>query len=177
MDPNGIHEELERARSEFRSLVAQASPSALARRTRGTRWTNAQLLFHMLLGYLVVLRLLRLVRLFGALPDGFSRTFAGALNAGTRPFHVVNYLGACAGALVFHGPRLVGQFDRTIALLHRRLDRETPETLGRMMHFPVGWDPFFEDRMSLLAVYHYGTQHFDFHRRQLTLTDPRPSRT
>jgi hypothetical protein len=40
------------------------------------------------------------------------------------------------------------------------------------MHCPVGWDPFFEDRMSLADVYHYGTQHFDFHRRQLTLEEP-----
>ena len=38
------------------------------------------------------------------------------------------------------------------------------------MHFPTGWDPFFTDRMSLADVYHHGTQHFDFHARQLALS-------
>ena len=35
------------------------------------------------------------------------------------------------------------------------------------MHFPVGWDPFFKDVMTLADVYHFGTQHFDYHRAQL----------
>ena len=37
------------------------------------------------------------------------------------------------------------------------------------MHFPVRWDPFFTTTMTLADVYHYGTQHYDFHRAQLTL--------
>jgi hypothetical protein len=37
------------------------------------------------------------------------------------------------------------------------------------MHFPAGWDPYFNDVMSLANVYHYGTQHFEHHRRQLTI--------
>jgi hypothetical protein len=110
-----------------------------------------------------------LVRLFGRLPDPFSRTFAAALNAGTRPFHVINYLGSVGGALVFHGPRLTRRLDRTTDLLHRRLDGESDAALGRRMHFPVGWDPFFHDTMTLAEVYAYGTQHYDFHRAQLTL--------
>ena len=126
----------------------------------------------MVFGYMVVLRLLWLVRFFGRLPDGFSRVFSGILNAGTRPFHVINYLGSCGGVLVFHGPRLVRLCDRVVASLHRHLDRESDESLRRTMHFPVGWDPFFSDRMSLVEVYRYGTVHFDFHRRQLTLDGP-----
>ena len=54
----------------------------------------------MLLGYFVVRSLLGLVRTIGRMPDGISRRFARVLNAGTRPFHLVNYLGGCAGALV-----------------------------------------------------------------------------
>ena len=126
----------------------------------------------MVFGYLVVLRLLPLVRIFGRLPDSAGRLFAVALNAGTRPFHVINYLGSCGGALVFHGPRLTRLFDRVVASLHRHLDGETEESLHHTMHFPVGWDPFFQDRMSLAEVYHYGTQHFDYHRAQLTLDEP-----
>lgn len=79
-------------------------------------------------------------------------------------------LGSCGGALVFRGPRLAAKLDRTIASLHRHLDGETDAALRRTMHFPVGWDPYFKDRMSLEDVYHYGTEHFAFHSRQLTLS-------
>lgn len=163
------HEELERVRADLHQLVADATADELRRRTDGTRWTNQQLLWHMTFGYLIVWRLLPLVRLFGRLPDRASRTFASVLNAGTRPFHAVNYLGGCGGALVFHGPRLTRLLDRTVDRLHRRLDAETPQALAGRMHFPVGWDPFFQDSMSLLDVYRYGTRHYDFHRAQLTL--------
>jgi hypothetical protein len=164
-----VHVELERVRATFHRLVETSSATDLRRRTDETRWTNSQLLFHMLLGYFVVRSLLGLVRALGRLPDGVSRRFAQVLNAGTRPFHIVNYLGGCAGALVLRGPRLTAMADRTIDALHRRLDAETDEALERRMHFPTGWDPFFRETMSLIDVYHYGTVHFDFHHRQLTL--------
>jgi hypothetical protein len=35
--------------------------------------------------------------------------------------------------------------------------------LARSMRFPTSWDPFFTDVMTLADVYHYPTQHFDFH--------------
>ncbi|WP_328731952.1 hypothetical protein OHT20_17830 [Streptomyces caniferus] len=43
------------------------------------------------------------------------------------------------------------------------------------MHYPVRWDPFFTDFMTLADIYRYPTRHFDFHHRQLTL-DAAPSR-
>lgn len=168
-DRKSIHDELERVRADLHDLVANATTADLRRQTDGTRWTNQQLLWHMVFGYLLVGRLLRLVRLFGRLPDPFGRTFAAILNAGTRPFHQINYLGSVGGALVFHGPRLARRLDRTIDLLHRRLDAESDAALTRRMHFPVDWDPFFQDTMTLQDVYHYGTQHYDFHRAQLTV--------
>ena len=173
-DRQPIHAELERVRLDLHQLVAQATAPDLRRRTDGTRWTNGQMLWHMVFGYLIVWRLLPGVRLFGRLPDGYSRWFAAALNAGTRPFHAINYLGGCGGALVFRGPRLTRLLDRTVEQLHRRLDAETEESLDRRMHFPVQWDPFFTDTMTVADVYHYGTQHYDFHRAQLTL-GPRPA--
>ena len=112
----------------------------------------------MAFGYLVVRRLLPLVRLFGRLPDPVSRGFAALLNAGTRPFHLVNYVGSAGGALVFHGARLDRQFDHTIDLLHRYLDAETDATLARRMHFPTGWDPLFREVMTLELVYSDGTE-------------------
>ena len=164
-----IHDELERARLTVHELIARASAADLSRRSAGTRWTNEQLLFHMVFGYMVVRALLPLVRMFGRLPDSASRLFARVLNATTPGFHVVNYLGSCAAARVFHGSRLTAQADRVIASLHRHLDRESIQALDRGMYFPVSWDPFFRDWMALADVYRYGTRHFDFHHDQLSL--------
>ncbi|MEP6817448.1 MAG: DinB family protein [Marmoricola sp.] len=165
-----VREEIREAAATFHTLVAAASAEDLRRPSAGTRWTNRQLLFHMMFGYMIVRTLLPLVRMFARVPTPLSRAFARTLNATSRPFHWVNYLGSCVGALVFRGPRLGAQFDRTISAIERRLVRESDAGLASRMHFPVDWDPFFADTMSVLEVYHYGTEHFDSHSRQLTLT-------
>jgi hypothetical protein len=54
MDRAAVHNEMDRARIEFEQLLGKASPASLRRRSDGTRWTNRQLLFHMLFGYLIV---------------------------------------------------------------------------------------------------------------------------
>ncbi|MFI7482301.1 DinB family protein [Kocuria sp. M1R5S2] len=164
-----IHLELDRARDDFHALVAAAGPADLRRRSAGTRWTNGQLLFHMYFGHLVVRRLLPLVRLLGRLPPVVGRVFSRVLDAGTRPFHVINHLGSCGGALVVRGPRLTRWFDRTVDVLHDRIEHESADALARGMHFPVHWDPYFQDWMSLADVYRYAAVHYDHHRRQLTL--------
>lgn len=164
-----IRGELERARATFRLLLEQASEDDLRRPSRGTRWTNEQLLFHMLFGYLIVRALRWLVRGFGLLPDRVSLGNARLLNAATRPFHIINYWGSRGGALVFSRDRIVRTMDHVIDSLERHLDRDSEATLASRMHFPARWDPFFTDVMTLADLYHYGTQHFDFHRRQLTL--------
>lgn len=97
-DQQHIHAELERVRADLHHLVAYATEADLARRTNGTRWTNGQMLSHMAFGYVLVRRLLPLVRLFRRLPERFSRLFASALNATTTPFHHINHLGGVAGA-------------------------------------------------------------------------------
>jgi len=60
-------------------------------------------------------------------------------------------------------------FDRVVGSLHRRPDVETEDDLARSMRFPTQWDPFIHETMTLTDVYHFPTQHFDFHRDQLTL--------
>ena len=42
-----------RARSELSELLADVTPDQLRRRSIGTRWTNEQLLFHLVFGYMV----------------------------------------------------------------------------------------------------------------------------
>jgi hypothetical protein len=170
MDPHQIDVELRRAQAEFHRLVTGASPDDLRRPTDGTRWTNRQLLFHMVLGYGVVRTLLPLVRTLGRL--GRSRGFAATLNAGRRPFHWVNYVGPCVAARLLNLRVVTALLDSTIAALRRRLAAEAEADLALSVHMPTDWDPYFTPTMSVLDVYHFGTQHFDHHRRQLTLPEP-----
>jgi DinB superfamily len=169
MDRTAVIQEMEQARISFHEFLNGASPGSLRRHSSGTRWTNRQLLFHMLFGYLIVRTLLPLVRWFGRRPPSWSRRFAAVLNAGRRPFHVINYLGSVGGGEVLPRAAMVALMDRTIHDLQHRLAGETETNLGLVMHFPTAWDPYFEDAMSAFDVYHYGTQHFDHHRKQLTL--------
>ncbi len=113
--------------------------------------------------------LLFLVRGFSRLPPAASKTFTAILNAGTRPFHVINYAGSLGGARVLGYAGMDRVMDRVIDSLQASLAREPDTALQRGMHFPQGWDPYFKDFMTLRDVYHYATQHYDHHRRQLTL--------
>ena len=169
MDRRDITEEMTRARLDFRDLVDNATVADLRKATQGTSWTNEQLLFHMLFGYLLVRNLMILVHILARLPRGVSRSFAAGLNAATRPFHTINYLGSLGGARVLGHTRMEHLMDRVIEHLQRALSNETYDGLNQGMHFPVGWDPYFNDYMTVSDVYHYATQHYDHHRRQLTL--------
>jgi hypothetical protein len=169
MDQDQICAELERVRADFRMLLDTATVAELRRPSDGTKWTNEQLLFHMVFGYLLVRNLRFLVRAFSRLPDGASKRFAALLNAGTRPFHVINYIGSLGGARVLGYTRMERLMDWVISSLETSLRRQSARELDRGMHFPVGWDPYFQDYMTLRDVYHYPTQHYDHHRRQLTL--------
>jgi hypothetical protein len=169
MQQGDIAAEMERARVDFHHLLDNATSADLRAGTDGTKWTNEQLLFHMLFGYLLVHNLLILVKGFTRLPQRFSKAFAEALNAATRPFHVVNYLGSLGGARVLGHARMERLMDFVIGRLQRSVLAASEGSLNRGMHFPVGWDPYFNDYMTLRDVYHYATQHYDHHRRQLTL--------
>jgi DinB superfamily len=171
VDRRDIDAELERVTADFHRLLDSATSAELGMPTDGTKWTNKQLLFHMLFGYILVRILLPLVKVFGQIPPAASRTFAAILNAGTRPFHALNYLSALPGGTVLSS-RVIGRLmDSTIEHLRRRFARESDHTLELAMHFPVGWDPYFKDVMTVADVYHYPTQHYDHHRRQLTTRD------
>ena len=151
------------------AALATASPDALRRRSAGTRWTNEELLYHMVFGYMVVLALLPLVRIFGRLPVPVNRGFAWLLNAGTTPFDAVNYWGSRGGARIYNRRRMAAKLRRVTATLERRLWRETEPGLARRMYFPTRWDPFFKETMTLADVYAYPVAHFDFHAAQLSL--------
>ena len=171
MTPSAIADEIRRARDDFNRLVDNATTADLRKRSNGTKWTNDQLLFHMLFGYLLVRNLLWLIRGFSRLPPGTSRHFAQALNAGTRPFHVINYVGSLGGARVLGHSGMERVMDRVAGSLIHTVETAGDKQLERGMHFPVGWDPYFRDFMTVQDVLHYATQHYEHHRRQLTLSN------
>lgn len=170
LDRQAASRRMEDARARLHQLLAVADASDLRRRSNGTRWTNEQLLFHMVFGYVIVRALLPLVRLVSRLPAPVGRGFAVLLNSARRPFHLVNYWGACAGARIFDHARMGWLCDRTVAGLQRHLQRETESSLRRGMPFPTDWDPYFKPFMTLADLYRYPDDHFEHHRGQLTLT-------
>jgi hypothetical protein len=167
MSPADISDEMRRAQTDFHQYINGASLDDLRRRSNGTRWTNRQLLFHMLFGYIIVRTLMPLVHALGRL--GYGRGFAATLDAARRPFHLINYVGSCGGGQLLTARAMANLLDRTIQALQRNLAKETESSLALTMHFPTSWDPYFNPTMRVLDVYHFGTQHFDHHQRQLTL--------
>ncbi|MEU3642962.1 DinB family protein [Lentzea sp. NPDC034063] len=170
MDKQAVHDDFEHARLAFHALLNGAARDDLRRRSNGTWWTNRQLLFHMLLGFLIMRALLALAKIMARLPDWAGRGWARLLNAGTRPFDVVNFVGSWLGGSVMPTRAMAALCDRTVAALGRRLDRETEIGLGKGMPYPTRWDPCFREFMTVEDLYRFPVQHFDFHRAQLSLS-------
>ncbi|MFY9636280.1 MAG: DinB family protein [Cellulosimicrobium cellulans] len=169
-DRSGITADYRRACLELETTLARAGDAELRRRSTGTRWSNEELMFHMVFGYMVVQALLPLVKFFGHLPPSVGRAFSRLLNAGTRSFDAVNYWGSRAAGLVYNRHRMVRKLERVTASLARSLARETEKSLSLKMALPTRWDPFFAPKMTVAEVYAYPTLHFDFHARQLSLS-------
>lgn len=109
----------------------------------------------MVFGYMVIQRLLVIVRIISRLPGPLSRAFANILDAAAKPFHRINFYGSCAAALVYNRRRMGSKLDRVIGSLQRQLAREDDADFTRGMHYPTHWDPFFEDFMTLEDLYRY----------------------
>lgn len=125
--------------------------------------------FHMLLGFLIMRALLTLARIVARLPGWVGSARARLLDAGTKPFDVVNFAGSWLGGTPMPRKAMVVLADRTIAALHRRLDCEDEISLARGMPYPTRWDPCSREFMTLADLYRFPVQHFDFHRDQLSM--------
>ncbi len=168
VDKLAVHEELERVRAGFARHIAAMTPADLDRVSNGTRWTNRQLLFHMLFGYIIVRRLIWMVKLLSHLPNFATTPFATLLNAATKPFNWLNYIGPVGAARIISPARMQRWLDRLTVWLERDMNRQTATGLGRGMYYPTRWDPYFKRYMTLADLYRYPTQHFDHHDRQLS---------
>ena len=162
-----IDAHLERTAADFHDLLDSASRAELRAPTNGTRWTNDSCCSTCCSAFSLSAPCFRWSRDSPGSPT-LSRAFAAALNAGTGAFHVVNYLSALPGNRVLRGPARGRLMDSTIGHLRASLERESECTLALAMHFPTGWDPYFNDVMTVADIYDYPTQHYDHHRRQLT---------
>ena len=133
-----VTNELREAQTDFHRLIDRANPQSLRCPTDGTRWTNRQLLYHMVFGYIIVRTLMPLAHVLGRI--GWSRRFAATLNALHRPFHIINYLGSCAGGQLL-SPGRNGRSDECHHGRHppktRHGNRRQPRTDHALPH-PVG---------------------------------------
>ncbi|WP_405139875.1 DinB family protein [Nocardia sp. NBC_01388] len=161
--------DLERARTDFHHLLEVTGEDEWNAPTNGTRWTNEELLLHMVFGYMIVQKLLLLLRVFGRLPAGASRGNARFLVAMTAPFDVINFYGSRVAARVYNRRRMGAKLDRVIGSLQGSLRRESDADFARGMHYPARWDPYFHDYMTLAEIYRYPGRHYDHHRKQLTV--------
>jgi hypothetical protein len=83
---------------------------------------------------------------------------------------VVNYVGSLGGGRVLGRSGMGRLMDFAVRRLRRFVINAGEDDLNRDMHFPTRWESYFTDYMTLRDLYHYPTQHYDHHRRQLTLT-------
>lgn len=162
----------DRVSDDLHWIIDHASKSDLHRKSAGTKWTNEQLLFHMVFGFMIVAALRNLVRVVAILPAVCGRVLARSLDAGTVPFDWINYQGSRYATLIFNHQRMAAKLDKVLTALARSLEEAPVEKLAITMNFPMRWDPFFREEMSLIDTFAYPIDHYDFHRKQLSLEIP-----
>jgi hypothetical protein len=159
--------ELEAARREFYDMVASISEPWWAKPSHNPGWTNGQLLFHVLLGFILILPLAGLLVFFGHLPAVCSRIFAAILNFSTPLFNRINAVGPRAGARLLGRAGLIREFDQVHGTILKRLERVRPGDWALAMHYPTRWDPLFTTPMHLEDLFRYPVDHLRHHRHQL----------
>jgi len=159
--------ELESTRQTFHTLLVSLSEDDLRKKSRNPGWTNGQILAHMTFGFIILNALLPMARLWGRLPKGASRIFAGLLNAFTVPFNWVNALGARFQARVFTFKRIGWFYDRAYFSLIKQIDWIEADEWERGMYYPTQWDASFNDFMTIEKLFHYPVIHFNFHLEQI----------
>jgi hypothetical protein len=85
-----LRSDLDAVRGEFHAMVASISEREWAEPSQNPGWTNGQIVFHVLLGFILVVPLARLLVFFGHLPALCSRIFAGILNLSTPLFNRID---------------------------------------------------------------------------------------
>jgi DinB superfamily len=159
--------DLEAARRDFHEMVASISEQWWAKPSHNPGWTNGQLIFHVLLGFILVLPLASILVFFGHLPAVYSRIFAAILNFSTPLFNRINAVGPRAGVSLVGRAGLIGKFDQVHGAILERLERVRPGDWALAMHYPTRWDPRFKTPMHLEDLFRYPVDHLRHHRPEL----------
>jgi DinB superfamily len=160
--------DLEAARRDFHEMVASISEQWWAKPSHNPGWTNGQLIFHVLLGFILVLPLASILVFFGHLPAVCSRTFAEILNFLTPLFNRINAVGPRGGASLLGRAGLISKFDQVHGAILERLERVRPGDWALAMHYPTRWDPpRFKTPMRMEDLFRYPVDHLRHHRHEL----------
>ena len=162
-----IQKELDTTRAEFHRLLAALSEEDFQRPSRNPGWTNGEIVAHMMFGFIVINVLLPVARLWGRLPKGSSKWFAGLLNLFTVPFNWFNALGARGQGKVFTRQRIGRIYDRVYFSLLGKINSIKDEEWEHGMYYPTKWDSNFSEFMTLEELFYYPVIHFNFHLEQI----------
>lgn len=92
---------------DYCAAVAGASRAELGAPSRGTRWTNRELLFHMWFGQRIARVFIPVFGLLGLLPRPVSARYARLLSALTGPYNWINYIAPVGGSKLVSLDRLM----------------------------------------------------------------------
>lgn len=162
-----IRLQLDTARAEFHRLLDSLSEDDFQKQSLNPGWTNGEILAHMTFGFMVINPLLPMARVWGRLPRGSSKWFAGLLNTFTGPFNWFNALGARGQGKVFTHQRIGKIFDRVYFSLLKKIDSIGDDEWEHGMYYPTKWDSNFDEFMTLEKLFHYSVTHFQFHLTQI----------
>ncbi len=162
-----IRADLDATRASVRSLLDSFSKEDWSRQSLNPGWTNGEVMAHMVFGFVVVVILLPLTRLWGRLPKDSSRSFARMLNRFAGPFNRVNAFGARMQGRMFAPDRVRAVYDRAEGWLLKKAASIGDAEWERGMYYPTRWDSNFSEFMTVEKLFRYPVSHFNFHLGQI----------
>jgi hypothetical protein len=167
-----LRADLEGSQREFHALIDSLPEHGWTAPSHNPGWTNGQLLFHILLGFILVGPLASLLMVFGHLPRVCSKVFAGSLNFSTPLFNRLNAIGPRVGARLLGREGVLRTFDQVHGAIITRLDHLQPSHWALTMHYPTRWDPRFQREMRFEDLFRYPIDHLHHHSQQLRASLP-----
>jgi hypothetical protein len=144
-DPDDVRQslrsELESSRIAFHQLLDALTDEDWRNRSKNAGWTNGEILFHMTLGFIVVSRVVPIVRREATLPKRYSLQFAHTLDFITPLFNWINAFAARMGGKIYTRRRIGHKYDRVHAAVLRALHGVKNDELVLGIHLPSRWDP------------------------------------
>jgi hypothetical protein len=160
--------------ADFACLLGSARVDELDAPSVGTRWTNRQLLFHMLLGQHITRMVIVIMGGFSRLPPGASKGFSCVLAAATRTYNELNWFGGVVGGHISSVASMRRQMDRVTCTILNWYDHADTQALQREMTVPASWDPYFTPWMDRADLLQWAPRHYRHHRGQLSLVQHVP---